>query len=64
MAPQLTPRNGFFARGPAWWIAARDHLLARAALAGDEQRDVRVLHAVDEGVQRGASRALVPTSPA
>ncbi len=21
MAPQLTPRNGLFARGPAWWIA-------------------------------------------
>ena len=57
MAPQLTPRKGFFARGPGLVDRARDHLLARAALAGDEQRDVRVLHAIDEGVEpphRGA----------
>ena len=57
IAPQLTPRNGCFARGPATWMARRDDLLAGAALARDEDGHVGVLDAIDEGVDlshRGA----------
>ena len=57
MAPQLTPRKGRLARGPAWCTALGDDLLARAALAGDEQGHVGVLDALDERVQAPHRRA-------
>ena len=63
MAPQLTPRKGFFARGAGVVDRARDDLLAGAALAGDEHGHVGVLHAVDERVDLRIG-ALVPTRPA
>ena len=59
MAPQLTTRNGLSARSRRVVDGARDALLARAALAGDEHGASRV---VGDALRRGRRSGASPRS--